>query len=735
MSSLNSLFLNGQVQSTGSTTTTTSSTSTTSSSSSSSSSSTSSTVANVNISPVGSSIDPTLYTYDGQTTLLINSTINQTNNSVNLQYYDPVSGYPNLGGGYYPNPLAGSSGFGNWNFDMTAQNYLNGCISGSNVLDEQTYLYNNLQTPAQTANYLGLYSLDIANGNQQSSSNGDGANTMFFSLTSQPYLSYGGSMYNQPGSMGVPTANNLTPGYSSIGSDSFLFTSQYWVPTNNEILIVQMVFNIANSYSTYYSPNASLNVSTTPAPIINVTVYNKVISREILASVGTGNSCPKPKVYSTGVISLQYLQPGQTFNSGTPCQFLFNNVPVIIADGFTKKWCTMGLVYVPPYYDTLNAPTYSQCQFLTATATGSNTGGDGFQIKGFMPACDITNVNSSPFGATTTGLAYLPDTCSYGHFVVTVAYSYNASYYNPGTNFSAEVLVKNIWRSPIAIYNAYSAYSVNDLINKQVVVLFGKNSNGGTFLITNTGTPLSQVTNYGVTSLGNFMTIMKIILYLYNNTYSLADYFVNTTLINNINSTLGINVQALLLQPVLEGCIFNPSSVSSCPNMWYMFLNSKNSANLSMDVTAQNVFNQTASTYFGMSDSTLADAGVVKYFNSELNMLGTGSSSTPMSFYFGNSLYIGLNVINGQTYYMLVILPEALFNGSPINSSSNTVSIYATPNSIFYFNFNSVSSSQFTPETNTVSTTTGSTSSSTGSTTNSYNIGKVILSASNIPLI
>lgn len=693
------------------------------------------TVANVNISPVGTSINPTLYAYDGQTTLYINSTVNQTNNSVNLQYFDPTTGYPNLSSGYYPSPLSGTFGFSNWNFDLASQNYLNGSVTSSNIMQEQTYLYDNLQAPSQTINCLGSYSLDIANGNQQTNSNGDGVNTMFFSLTSQPYVSYQGVMYNAPGSALAPTSNNIRPNYSVIGSDSFLFTSQYWVPTNNEILIVQMVFSIANSASTYYNASMSSNVATSPAPIVNVIVYNKVISREMLASVGTGNNCPKPKIYSTGVISLQYLQPGQSFNSGTPCQFLFNNVPVIIADGFTKKWCSMGLIYVPPYVN--DSQTYGQ--YLTANTVNNPSAqtGDGFTISSFAPTVDLQNTSASASNpwSTPTGLAYLSDECNNGHFVVTVAYSYGASYYNPGTTFSAEVLVKNTWRSPIAIYNAYSAYSVNDLINKQVVVLFGKNANGGTFLVTNTGTPLAQITNYGVTSLGNFMAIMKAIIYLYNNTYSLADYFVNTTLINNINSTLGINIQALMLQPVLEGMIYNPPTVLSCPNMWYMFLNTVNSANLSIDTTEQNVFNQSSSTYFGLVGSTLADAGVVKYANSELTMIGTGDLSSEQAHYFANSLYMGINTINNQNYHTLIILPESLFNGTPLSTGTNTVSIYSAYNTIFYFNVNNTTSSPFVPQTNTVSTTSSTTGSSANTTTSSYSIGKVMLSVSNVVLL
>ena len=102
-------------------------------------------ISSVNISPVGNSIDPSLYVYDGQTILLINSTTNQNNNSIQLQYFDPVTGYPNNSGSSpysYPSPMV--PGFTHWNNDLTPQNNLNGCVLSSNLLDEQTYLYDNL---------------------------------------------------------------------------------------------------------------------------------------------------------------------------------------------------------------------------------------------------------------------------------------------------------------------------------------------------------------------------------------------------------------------------------------------------------------------------------------------------------------------------------------------------------------------------------------------------------------
>jgi len=734
MSNFSSL-LNGQIQlSNGNNTTNTTSSVT-------KSTTTSTVVSDINIFAVGNSIDPSLYVYDGQTTLYINSTVNQNNNSVQLQYFDPVTGYPNTVSGPYGYPTPMSSGFRNWNNDLTPQNYLNGCTTNSNLLGENTYMYDNLQPPISTPNYLGLYSIDITDGNRQTT-NGDSVNTMFFSLTSQPYLCYQGTMYNAPATPGAPTSSNINPNYTTLGTDTFLFTSQYWVQTTNEIMIVQMVFNIANTSSTYYSGSGSSSSSTTPAPIITVTVYNKIITREMLASVGTGQNCPKSKTYSTGVISLQYLQTGQIFNSGKPSQFLFNNVPVIIADGYKKSYATFGLYYIPPSNSTIGQTTYTNCcQFLAGNSIDGipdSLKGNGYTITNYLPTADISTfgvyTTGVPFG-TATGIGILNSSQTlYGHFVVSIAYSYNASQYYPGTAFIGEILIKNIWRSPVAIYNAYSAFSVNDLVNKQVVLLFAKSSNGGTFLVTNTGTPLSQVSNYGVTSLGNFMEIIKTVISLYNNTYTLADYFINTTVINNLNGTLGINIQPVLLQPILEGTISNPPTVINCPNMWYMFLSNKNSVNLSIDPTYQYVFNSNSSLYLGLNSSTLCDTGLCRYFNNELIMLGTTGDQQP--FYFGNSLYLGLNTVNSQSYYMLIILPEALFNGVPLNQTNNVMSIYASVGTIFYFNFNLSSSSAFVPTGNSVSNITPiSTSTNSGSVNNSYSVSKINLSVSNIQLL
>ena len=118
-------------------------------------------------------------------------------------------------------------------------------------------------------------------------------------------------------------------------------------------------------------------------------------------------------------------------------------------------------------------------------------------------------------------------------------------------------------------------------------------------------------------------------------------------------------------------------------------------------------------------------------------MLGTNRQTSLYPVYFGNSLYLGLNTINTNSYYMMIILPEALFNGTPLNSINNVISIYSTNDSLFYFNFNSSSSSRFVPLNNYVSSSTNqNTPASNSSTTNNtYYVNKIILPVSNVELL
>jgi hypothetical protein len=652
----------------------------------------------VDIFPVGTSINPTNFVYDGQTNLLINSSVNQTTNSVQLQYFDPVTGY------YGGSALPITPGFGSWNFDLVGSNYLNGIFSSSSVLGESTYTYSNMQNVS--TNYLGTYNLDVTDNNEQTTA-GASTDCLFFSLTARPYLSYAGTMYNSPGVAGAPTINNINPNYTNTGSDSFLFTSSYFKPTMNEILVIDLVFSVSNTSATYYDSTSST------VPLVNVTVYNKVYTKDMLASIASGNTGIKPKVYTTGLLPLQYLQSGASFDPKQPGYFAYNNIPLIIADGFQKVYVTMPVVYVPP--SATKTP-----QYLNRTA--------GYTISGDLPTVNtVSGVGVTDLGAGTV---------NYGHFVIGVAYSYNVSKYNPGTVFKAEILIRNIWRSPIAIYNSYAAFSVNDLASRQVVVLFAKNANGGTFLVTNTGTPISQIYSYGVTSLGNFMQIMRAIVTQYDASYSIVDYFLNPTVVAQANNMGNYNISTVTLQPLLEGAIFNPPTVSNCPNMWYLMIKNPNTLNISVDPSQQEVFNYYAGTHFGLPNGILCSTGLAKYYNSELLMLSTTNVSSGTVSLFGNSLYLGLNTINNQSFYILVILPEALFNGTPLSTTNNQLSIYSTPSSLFYIGVNSTTSSAFEPRTTSISNAVATTTLGLASTsTSTYQVSKLVLSVSNVQIV
>jgi hypothetical protein len=652
----------------------------------------------VDIFPVGTSINSSDYVYDGQTILMINSTLNPNSNVVKAQYYDPV---------YGGIPPGTNSGFSDWNYDLVANSYLNGSYSASSLLSEPTYLFNNLQPISSS---LGNYTLDIENGAVHTNGSGDSSATLFFSLTSQPYVSYQGTFYSTPGS------NNVVPGYSQQNnSDNFIYTSNYYVQQKNEILIVQLVFTISNTNS--LNANNVTVGTTSGAPTVSVMIYNKVISKDALSSLASGSTtdAQKTKVYSAGPVPLVFNQGGNPFDPKKGCFNIHNNIPIVIAPGYSKQYATVPVIYVPPYGTTESGNVTYYPQYLNDSNSSPTSG---YIIQDNLPLVNINNV--SPVSTYE---------CSYGHFVIGIAYSSDYATFQPGASIYSEVLIKNVWRSPISIYKSYQAFSTTDMATKQVVLLFGKTFNGGTFLVTNSGTPIQLIDNYAVTSLRNFMNIMRAITTYFDGTVSLVDYFINANVVQQINTVSSANIQVLTLQPLLDGSITNPPTVVNNPNMYYLLIKSPNTVNLSVDPTNQTVFGENiGARYFGLTGSTLCATGDARYYNSELNLLSVSSGIL-----FANSLYIGINTINNQNFYTLLILPEALFNGNAQSTTNNLFYIYSTPSTLFYINSSTNTSAQFVPSSTSLTTT-----SSTNGTINStptYNISKLILSASNVKII
>jgi hypothetical protein len=693
----------------------------------------------IDIVPVKQIIDPSNptykdvqnYVYDGQTILMINSTLNPNANIAKAQYFDPVNGQP---GRYSSSGL----NFGEWNFNTVPTNYLNGVMSSSSLLSETTSLYNNLQTVSVENQYsqnmsmisTGQYELDIANGGaltSQSGEPGTSYETMFFSLTSQPYMTFKGDFVFPSGSSQTePNYNNVNPGYSGNNSDSFIFTSNYYTQQKNEILIVQLVFTVSNT-------NA-LNVQSMPAtgstsniPSISVVVYNKVISQDNLASLSTNNNS-KVRVTQQGPIPLQFMQNGSIYNPNTANYSINNNVPIIFADGYTKVFATFPVIYVPPAEPVFGSyyGQYLNNGNSVATSYGPNPG---YLIENNLPTVPANNVDKYPINSTQVSGS---NQVIFGHFVVGIAYSTDLASYNPGTYILSEILIKNIWRSPISIYNSYQAFSVYDLSTKLVVLLFGS-VGGSLYLVTNTGTPFSSISSFAVTSLRNFMNIMTAIVTTYDGSIPIADYFISNKIIQLYN----LNYQPVTLQPLLDGNIINPPTVALYPNMYYLFLNKVNTQNLSIDPSNQSVINyRMPQPYFGLSNSRLCSAGYAAYYNSSLTMLSTSNNNiSKISYLFGNSLFQNTIMVNKQFFDVLLILPEALFNGVPSSMAPNVFSIYSTSDSLFYLSANSSSFSQFSADSYHISNTgTTTVNRVTTTVTPNLNISKIVLSVSNVLL-
>ena len=654
--------------------------------------------------PVDCTINPSNYMYDGITVLNINSSLSPNSNLIKGQYFNPVTG----------SPLGSVS---DWNFDLCNTSFLNGTFATSSLLNETTTIYNNLLPYGNTT---GLYNIDITNGGIATTQSNSAA-TMFFSLTSQPYATYQGVFIN-----GTPTATNVIPGYSGNNSDNFIFTSDYYIQQKNEIIQVQLVFTVSNTDSLNVNNTTSLIYNS--APTISVIVTNKIISKEVLGGI-TSNNQAKSKIYTSGPIPLRYNSSGVAFNPAQACSTTVNNVPLIIAPGYISTYVTMPIAYIPPIIQTQAGVVLNYIgQYLNAAVPNTTTptyADCGYVIENnfpYFPSAGLTSLN-------TTSLPTAPTL--FGHFVVGIAYSSDFSYYNPGGFIYSEVLIKNIWRSPISIYNSYSGYSITDMATKLVVVLFGKSINGGTFLVLNSGTPINLINSYGVTSLSNFMSIMRAVISFYNESTPIIDYFINGNVISQVNTLGTYSIQVLTVQPIIDGAIANPSTFVCASNAYYMLLNSKNSTNLSIDPANQNVFGDEINVnYFGINNGIISSVGNCLYYNSELSMFSTVSGQL-----FGNCLYLGQNSINNQTFYTLLILPEALFVGTPNSNNINQIYIYNVPFSIFFISSNANISTEFTPQAYSYTVTSNSSNGSGTNNQQTYNVNKLIMSVCNTPII
>ena len=649
----------------------------------------------VNIFPVNKFIKPVNVTYDGQTLLYVNSA-NSNQSTSQGQYFDATTSSPP----------------GGWSYNFQSYNMYNGSVSYSSLISTQTSLYQNI-TNSTGSNI--FYSLDLTNNNNPVATPKP-YNALFFSLTANPYTNY-----FPVGTPNLPTITNINPSYNGV-SDNYIFVSNYYIPQLNEILVCEVVFSITNSGSA----NVNSSTSTFAYPSISCIVTNRVITQEQYNDLNeTSINNPKIKKYTAGPMPISFINNGETFD---PSKFSYSstsNIPLVIANGFTKVYMSLTCMYVPPY---LSGGIHYGQFVLGQSGQTSTTGAYYIDANGNIV---VNSENLSKLTATVSNQT------NYGHFCLGVAYSTEYPKYSSylSNGIQAEVLIKNIWRSPISLYNTYSSYSVTDMATKQFVVLFGKSANGGTFLVTNTGTPFTSIDNYAVTSLKNFMSIMRAVINEYNGSNSIVDYFINPSLIQQLNNTGLYSIQPLILQPLnTEGSITNTDLVSQCPGMNFFFLNSKNSGNLIIDPNEQNVFSSniifsttTSSFYLGIPNSVLSTTGNIKYGNTQINSLVTRNRTC-----FGNSLFLGQQIVNNISYYVLILLPEALFNLNG-NVGTTNLSLYSTLTSEFYLSTSMANTyNQFISASNSVSANNVS-----ATTTSTVGTAKIILSVSNgtLPLI
>jgi hypothetical protein len=651
--------------------------------------------ADISIFPVNKFIKPVNVTYDGQTILFVNSA-NSNQSTTQGQYFDSTTSTPP----------------GGWSYNFQSYNMFNGSVSYSSLISTQTSLYQNL-TNSSGQNI--FYSLDFTNNNNPVSTPKP-YNALFFSLTANPYTNY-----FPVGTPNLPTITNINPNYNGV-SDNYIFVSNYYIPQLNEILVCEVVFSIANSGSANVNSSASAYTN----PSISCIVTNRVITQEQFNDLNeTTINNPKIKKYTAGPMPISFVPNGEKFDPKVFSYSSTSNIPLVIANGFTKVYMSITCMYVPPF---LSDSTYYG-QFVEGQDGQSSTSG-----AYYIDANGSIVVNSANLSRLTETVS---NQTNYGHFCLGVAYSTEYPKYssNLSSGIQAEVLIKNIWRSPVSLYNTYSSYSVTDMATKQFVILFGKSANGGTFLVTNTGTPFSSIDNYAVTSLKNFMSIMRAIMNEYNGSNSIVDYFINASLIQKLNNTGLYSIQPLVLQPLnTEGSITNTELVTQCPGMNFFFLNSKNSGNLIIDPNEQNVFSSniifsstTSSFYLGIPNSVLSCTGNIKYGNTQVNSLVTNNRTC-----FGNSLFLGQQIVNNISYYVLILLPESLFNLNR-NIAVTNLSLYSTLTSEFYLSTSSANTyNQFTSASNSVTVNNVSTN-----TSSTIGIAKIILSVSNttLPLI
>jgi len=544
-------------------------------------------------------------------------------------------------GQYFDNTQINSS----WNYNTSnPKNFLSGNVAQMNLLSNDLRQYSNFNTMGNSVQ--GTYSFDFTNGLQNTTD----TNGLFIAI---------GSGYSNSSTSGWQTVPNYN---TSSDSSTYLLSSNYMFTETQDLIIINIYLTINGT--------SSLDVSNISGqgPNLFCKVKNTVYSREALQNGGSTGA----KMYEQ--TSRVRYNTSNNFDNTATCFNMNNNVCIVFAPGFTPVIALISMAYIPPVE---NAGLWYG-QYLTGNP-GSVSNGYPF----------IAGVNSFDFSC----LVPTTQQTTFGYFIAGFAY-FNAQLYSTYLigGIQEEVITKNIWRSPISIYNTYKDYSVLESNGLYITLLFGKTQSGALFLVTNTGTPISSVIGFGSTTLSNYINIMQAFFVEYNNTSSLVNYFIDTYTIAQLKIK-GYNVNIVTFVPIIDSIakISNPN-IDTMPNINNFIIHQNNSANIAIDPTLQNVINQNIGpSYFGLDNSKLYSNGDDLYTDSKLNILSTHNNTL-----FGNSIYIGTRVINNNLYYISFILPESGFRPDYSSNDANILDIYATTNTAYYVN-SPTGSSRFLP--------------------------------------
>ena len=506
------------------------------------------------------------------------------------------------------------------------------------LYDEQTVLYVNSSINANSNTSRGVYTDKNFNSNSLLNQN---------TYIDTYSLDIANGVNNNPLFVGIGVdyvggdSPLMSANYNSGNiASNYLVKSSYIFEREDKTLEVQLIVSINNS--------ESLNVNGSGGkPKINLQITNKVISND---------EKTKGVINNKNMFKQKTTLHSKFVSSTETSMYMNSNIPFIFAPGFDNVNIGISVMYVPP-------------KLVEGVFQGQYLSQNGFVVSDSEITFNKDEINEVGYSTT------------YGHFVFGFSFNDN-SYLENGIN--CDKLIKSIWRSPISTFNAYKNSCVSKMTFIPVVLLFGTNVNGSLFLALNTGTPISTITHYGVTTLENFINIMRAFIIEYDNNEQLVDYFINKFTVKILKEK-GYDIECIETQSLIDtNTITNPSTVNSNPNMTYYLLHKNNLLNINIDTTEQDVVNKNIGiSPLNLDEASYCSLGNMSYSKSNIKMLKTDNNNI-----FADTLNLGYEDIDGKLYNINIILPESGFRFH-FDDNTTIANIYNTDNSAYYFSYTS----------------------------------------------